>query len=347
MHLRSSPSPFYGEGDGGEVKGRDKLEKILVKECEVDQLNTRLKEILDEGENLGWLDNLKSKVVIKPNLCDLSAWDLGATTDPEIVLLIVKYLKKKKPDLKFYVIESDARERATEEAFHRLGYYETLKDEAELINITHLPQISVEVPTYPYELFLPEFFFDDFFFISVANLKTHTYQKISCAVKNQFGCVPERDRRKYHPYLEEVLDFINRAVKPDLCLVDGRVGMEGAGPVGGTPVETKILILGKDPFSTDVACAQIMGMNPKKIPFLRYMAKRNDLRIEPALNGYPNFKFKLIPFYLYHFMRAKIRVTRLSDRLEKNMKNGINSFYNLGRVIIRKYLKFIFPPKAI
>jgi uncharacterized protein (DUF362 family) len=315
------------------------LEKTLVRKCEVDQLDTGLKEILDQGKRLGWLDNLKSKVVIKPNLCDLSAWDLGATTDPEVVLLIVKYLKKTRPDLKFYVIESDARERTAEEAFQRLGYYETLKDEAELINITYLLQINVEVPTYPYELFLPEFFFDDFFFISVANLKTHTYQKISCAVKNQFGCVPEGDRRKYHPYLEEVLDFINRAVKPDLCLVDGRVGMEGAGPVGGTPVKTEILILGKDPFSTDVACAQIMGMNPKKIPFLRCMAKRNDLRIEPALNGCPNFKFKLIPFYLYHFMRAKIRVTRLSDRLEKNIKNGINGFYNLGRVIIRKYLK--------
>jgi uncharacterized protein (DUF362 family) len=315
------------------------LEKTLVRKCEVDQLDTGLKEILDQGKRLGWLDNLKSKVVIKPNLCDLSAWDLGATTDPEVVLLIVQYLKKTRPDLKFYVIESDARERTAEEAFGRLGYYEILKGKAGLLNISHTPQINVEVPSYPYELSLPELFFDDFFFISVANLKTHTYQKISCAIKNQFGCVPEGDRRKYHPYLEEVLDFINRAVKPDLCLVDGRIGMEGAGPVGGTPVKTEILILGKDSFSTDVACAQIMGMNPKKIPFLRYMAKRNNLRIKPALNGYPNFKFKLIPFYLYHFMRAKIRVTRLSNRLEKNIKNGINGFYNLGRVIIRKYLK--------
>jgi uncharacterized protein (DUF362 family) len=323
------------------------LENILVKKCEVNQLNNRVKEILDEARDLGWLNDLKNKIVIKPNLCDLSPWDLGATTDPEIVLSIIKYFKEINPGLKFYIIESDARERTTEEAFQRMGYYETLKDVAELVNITRLPQINVEIPTYPNELSLPELFFDDFFLISIANLKTHTYQKISCAVKNQFGCVPEWDRRKYHPYLEEVLDFINRAVKPDLCLIDGRIGMEGGGPVGGTPLKTEILILGRDPFWTDVTCAQIMGMNPKKIPFLKYIAKRRNLKIGLSSNGYPNFRFKLIPLYLYHFMRAKIRVTRLSDKVEKNIKSSMNSFYNLARVIKGKFLGFLFPKKSI
>jgi uncharacterized protein (DUF362 family) len=323
------------------------LEKVLVKKCEVNELDARLKDVLDESKSLGWLENLKGKVVIKPNLCDLSSWELGVTTDPQIVLSVIRYLKNLNPDLKFYVIESDARERTVEEAFERLGYYETLKDEARLINITSLPQINVEVPTYPYELSLPEFFFDDFFLISIANLKTHTYQKISCAVKNQFGCVPEKDRRKYHPYLEEVLDFINKAAKPDLCLVDGRIGMEGPGPVGGTPLATDILILGKNPFTTDVACAHIMGMNPKKIPFLKYMAKRNDLKFYRSHDGYPNFGYSLIPLYLYHFMRAKIRVTRLSDKVEKRIKDVMNGFYNFGRIMKGKYLKFLFPKKSI
>lgn len=108
------------------------MEKILVKKCEVDQLNNRLPEILDESKKLGWLDDLKNKVVIKPNLCDLSSWDLGATTDPEVVLSVIRYLKQINPTLKFYVIESEARERTAEEAFQRLGYYETLKNDVEL-----------------------------------------------------------------------------------------------------------------------------------------------------------------------------------------------------------------------
>ncbi len=323
------------------------MEQVLVKKCEVNELDERLKELLSECKSLGWLDNLKGKVVIKPNLCDLSSWELGVTTDPRTVLSVIRYLRGVNPDLRFYIIESDARERSVEEAFQRLGYYEILKGQAELVNITSLPQINVEVPTYPYELSLPEFFFDDFFLISIANLKTHTYQKISCAVKNQFGCVPEKDRRKYHPYLEEVLDFINKASKPDLCLVDGRIGMEGPGPVGGTPLATDILILGKDPFQTDVACSQIMGMNPKKVPFLKYMAEQNDLKMGTPKSDYPNFGYSLIPGYLYHFMRAKIRVTRLSDKVEKKIKDAMNGFYNFGRAMKGKYLKFLFPKKSI
>lgn len=322
------------------------MQEVIVKKCEPDQLEKKLTELLDDAKARGWFKNLKNWVVIKPNLCDLSSWDLGATTDVELIRQLIFYLKKLKPNLQFTIIESDGRERRIEEAFQRLGYRDGLKDLAELVNISTLAMVSVQMPTFPHEMQLPEMFFEDFFFISVACLKTHTYEKLSCALKNQYGCVADEQRRKWHPYLEEMLDFINQVVPPDLCLVDGRIGMEGAGPIGGTPVKSEVLILGQDPYDTDVVCAEIMGHNPRGMPLLRYIAKKHGRTLERVPQQGFHFRFALIPSHLYCFMRWKIRITRFSDKVEVWMKRGLTWVYkSLIRALRRPY-RIFFPKKA-
>ena len=67
---------------------------------------------------------------------------------------------------------------------------------------------------------------------------------------------------------ESVLD-ITAVVKPHLALVDGIVGMQGDGPIMGTPVQANVIVMGKNLPAVDATSARIMGINPIKIPYLR------------------------------------------------------------------------------
>ncbi len=53
-----------------------------------------------------------------------------------------------------------------------------------------------------------------------------------------------------------------------LVLVDGIVGMEGNGPIQGTPKPAAVIVAGSDLPAVDATC-RIMGIAPAKIDYLR------------------------------------------------------------------------------
>ncbi len=53
------------------------------------------------------------------------------------------------------------------------------------------------------------------------------------------------------------------------CVVDGRVGMDGNGPMAGDPVESNVVIGGSDPVAVDMVAARVMGFDWRKIPIIR------------------------------------------------------------------------------
>lgn len=50
-----------------------------------------------------------------------------------------------------------------------------------------------------------------------------------------------------------------------LTVIDGFVGMEGRGPVGGKPIQMDLIIAGTDPVATDSTACRIMGIDPHEI----------------------------------------------------------------------------------
>jgi uncharacterized protein (DUF362 family) len=51
-------------------------------------------------------------------------------------------------------------------------------------------------------------------------------------------------------------------------LIDGIQAMEGNGPVAGTPKDAGLILAGHNPAAVDVVCAQLMGLDYRKIPML-------------------------------------------------------------------------------
>jgi uncharacterized protein (DUF362 family) len=73
-------------------------------------------------------------------------------------------------------------------------------------------------------------------------------------------------------------------VRPELQIVDGIVGMEGNGPIDGTPVTAGVLVFGTDPVATDSTAALLMGLDPAGIWHVgeagRFLGQADPERIE-------------------------------------------------------------------
>jgi uncharacterized protein (DUF362 family) len=72
---------------------------------------------------------------------------------------------------------------------------------------------------------------------------------------------------------KSILD-INKAGKPDLAIVDGVVGMEGDGPIIGTPKRAGVLAMGRNLPSVNATSARIMGIDPHQPPYLAVASER-------------------------------------------------------------------------
>ena len=59
---------------------------------------------------------------------------------------------------------------------------------------------------------------------------------------------------------------------PDFSIIDGLEGMEGNGPINGTPVDHKIAMASFDPVAMDSMAARLMGIPLEDVGYLNYLA---------------------------------------------------------------------------
>jgi len=123
------------------------------------------------------------------------------------------------------------------------------------------------------ELYLPKTVLGVDFLVSMPKLKTHHWAGVTLSLKNMFGIVPgscygwPKNVLHWAGIDRAILD-INAAARPDFAIVDGIVGMEGNGPIQGTPKASGVLVLGNDPVAVDATCCRIMGLVPEQVKYL-------------------------------------------------------------------------------
>ncbi len=112
------------------------------------------------------------------------------------------------------------------------------------------------------------------FIINLPKFKTHVMTGMTAACKNMFGCIPGLDKSQWHtrfpdkvPFGEMLLDLY-QLLPPDFSILDGILAMEGDGPGGGKPRDLGILMASESPLSMDLAVAEMMGYEGKRIPYL-------------------------------------------------------------------------------
>jgi uncharacterized protein (DUF362 family) len=114
--------------------------------------------------------------------------------------------------------------------------------------------------------------------VSMAKMKTHHWAGVTLSMKNLFGVMPG----SYYGWPKNVLHYagINGSIldivttlKPNFAIVDGIVGMEGDGPIMGTPKPVGVLVMGRNLSAVDATCARVMGIDPHRIKYLAEAAK--------------------------------------------------------------------------
>lgn len=319
------------------------INKVVIRK--VEKIYEDLKEAIDLLGGFKIIDD--DFVVIKPNLCDFRpSWE-GSTTDPKIVEAFIKIIREN-ANPRIAIVESDHAIASADEEFERMGYKDLAESlGVELINLSKDKRYNVVLNGHYFEtLEVPETLLKATKIVSIAKLKTHAQQKITCNMKNLFGLLPRKSKAKYHSFMNEVLADLNEYYKPTLCIIDGIVGMEGFGPSDGDKKNTGIIIIGTNPINTDSIAAKLMGFNPHSIPNLKYAEKAklgciDKIEVVSNIDMNSISKFKFIPIYSYSSYRISFFLMRVNYKFNKVFMDISDFISQLGvgfLVLIQGYL---------
>jgi uncharacterized protein (DUF362 family) len=250
-----------------------------------------LKNTLQQGIDLtGGLGAVKSPVVIKPNICAGEDKTGFANTSVKVVQALITLFLEKDRKLSIKIVEADSGAKWADEAFETFGYKALEKEmksrgfDVSLVNLSNSPTATVKLEgLYFKDPELPTLITEPCFFVSLAVAKTHGLTFITGTLKNLFGLLPKKDKFVYHPHLNEVIVDMNRIVKPKLCIVDARVGLEGW--EGPTKRLLNAFVIGRNPVSVDSTMARVMGFNPAKIRQLVEAEKFDLGTLNPKIIG--------------------------------------------------------------
>lgn len=128
------------------------------------------------------------------------------------------------------------------------------------------------------------------FIISAAKLKTHFFTVATFSLKNvvvaaaikEPGKKPGGEMDRANRFLVHGggvrgihynLAALAPRLHPHLAVIDGFEGMEGEGPVDGTPVDHRVCVVSTDWLAADTVSAELMGLGIGKVGHLTYAAQ--------------------------------------------------------------------------
>jgi len=243
---------------------------------------------------------LKSPFIIKPNICAGVDKTGFATTNVEVVEALIELVLEEDRNLSIKIVESDSESKFADEAFQIFGYrsleekFRNLGFDVSLVNLSRSPAVPVELDgLYFKNPELPKVITGLKYFVSIAVAKTHYLTFVTGTMKNLFGLLPRKDQSFYHASINEVIVDLNRLVRPDLCIVDARVGLEGW--EGPKTRRLNTFVLGSKPVSVDATVARVMGFKPEKIRHLVEAEKYDLGTLNPKVLG-ENLKSTAVKF---------------------------------------------------
>lgn len=238
---------------------------------------------------IGGLD-IKSPLVLKPNICTGDDHTGYANVKAEAVEAFVDVILSMDPDTEIRIVESDSASKYADAAFERYGYADLVDKlrsrgaDVSLVNLSKTPLTRFRFDgRYFKDPMLPAPLADAGGFASVALPKTHSLTMVTGSLKNLFGLLPRKDQGFYHPDIHEVILDLNTLFRCSLCLIDGRTGLEGV--ISGRPRRLGCVILGRNPVSVDAIMARAMGFDPTRIRHIVEAARHGLGSLNPRVVG--------------------------------------------------------------
>ena len=207
-----------------------------------------------------------ASVALKPNLVMAGTPESGATTHAGVLSGCIEYLQSHGFS-KISIIEGSWVGDQTGRAYKVCGYDKVCqKYGVPFYDLKRDDTVTVETDLRPMEICRRAWEAD--FLISLPVLKGHCQTTMTCALKNCKGCIPDREKRRFHKEgLMKPIAALAAALRPDLYIVDsicGDLNFEE----GGTPVQTNRMYLGTDPVQLDTYGCHLMGIDTAEVPYI-------------------------------------------------------------------------------
>ncbi len=263
------------------------MSKVHFLECrKYEDVKSCLLPVLKEYEKVF---RPESTVLIKPNLLSAKKKEEAVTTHPEVIRVIVEFLK----DINVNPIIGDSPPiDSADKVLQKSGikdicgrynvpiadFNESIEVNGEIYKKIKIAKIALEVD----------------YIINVPKLKTHSQMMMTFAVKNLFGCVPGLEKPLWHlragnpDNLANVLIDICLIVKPTLNILDGVYGMEGNGPVNGTVKRFGVIVVSDNAFALDHALVKALNVDPETVFTVKHSLKRGLVPEYEVIGEYSN-----------------------------------------------------------
>ena len=256
------PIPFAGTSPVAVLKAKNYQEDLVA-------------HILT-GIRLCGLQVKDKRVVLKPNLVEFDA-ATSINTDVALVAAALHAFRSLGA-ASVTIAEGPGHRRDTYGLADEAGYWKGVKDfEAKFVDLNRDDVSPIKNFAGQDQFFFPNTVLAADLLVSMPKMKTHHWAGATLSMKNFFGLVPGAiygwPKNTLHLIgIPKSIVALNRQFRRTFAIVDGIVGMEGNGPIQGTPKKAGVLVFGKDLVAVDATCCRIMGIDPAKIEYLKMAA---------------------------------------------------------------------------
>ena len=220
-----------------------------------------------------------SRVLLKVNLVAGHPPERRVTTDPEIVRAVARQVLSAggRP----FIADSPGID-AFVPAAERAGFMDVARELG--IPCVELTD-PVPLPPAPDALFrrieVSRLVLEADTVINLPKMKTHGQMLLTLGVKNLCGCIVGRRKASWHydvglsreRFAGLLLDLW-AGIAPALTILDGIVGMDGAGPTSGRPFPYGIVAAAEDALALDFQLCRMMGASLEDFPLWLAAKKR-------------------------------------------------------------------------
>lgn len=225
-------------------------------------------------------------VLVKPNLVEFEPHS-SINTHPLLVHAAFEALCAMGAST-VRIAEGPGHRRNTLDLAEAAGYFQVVPRFEDVFVDLNLGDVTRVRPTRQFsrleKLYLPDAALGADLLVSIPKMKTHHWVGATLSMKNLFGVVPGGiygwPKNVLHwSGIPECIADLHAVFPRQFALVDGIVGMEGDGPIKGTPKPAGLLVAGSDPVAVDATCCRIMRIDPFKIGYLQLATQGGDAQI--------------------------------------------------------------------
>jgi len=275
----------YAGFRGGRQTAPQRDMRSLVTLRRVSSYGDDLAASLLEGLRGSDVDVVGKKVLLKPNLAGFTSDEFTNTHVAVVAAAFAAFQELGAAE----VLIGDAPEshRDTYALAEAAGYRDRIPNFDDVFVDLNGDDVSpVQGLSDGSEMYLPTTALRADLVVSIAKMKTDSRLGAALSMTNLFGLIPGSvygwPQEKAHGLgTPKAATELARIFRRSFAIVDGVLGMEGNGPVGGTPKAAGIIALGADLAAVDATCCRVMGLDPAKIQYLKLAADRQGV-IEEA-----------------------------------------------------------------